>query len=319
MVRTTFSLSIRLFALAGLWGLVGCRHEEPPDVGPVAAAEESPAGKDSTTAAQPPAGEHPSTAATPNAKPANPAMDGDPPKRTQPSPGAVRPAIPVEVNTAISELIAKWDTVQSASATLKTNFERTQGQRERQEGEGTRDTLKKDGKVLMRSAYRNGVALEKKNGEWIVTGQIVLKVFDGEFLYVDDERHEGRTATKARPSLGQLQPIGGRRLFAGLRGVDEIRLLSDETIDGKPVYVFEAKAGGGTITSRHYVDKETGILVKLTRADTLASIQYSFELTDIKVNVDFDEGHFTYTPPEGVEVQDLTRRGAVRVPPPMRP
>ncbi len=319
MVRTTLSLSVHLVALAGLWGQVGCSHEEPVEVGPAAAAEESPAAIDTTTVAQPPAGEHPSTADTPNAGPADPTMDGEPPKRTQPSPAAVRPPIPVEVSTAISELIAKWDTVQSASAKLKTHFERTQGQREKQNGEGTRDTLKKDGKVLMRSEYKNGVALEKPNGEWIVTGQIVLKVFDGEFLYVDDTRHEGRTVTKSRPLLGQLQPIGGRQLFAGLRGVDEIKRLPEEIINGKSVYVFEAKAGGGTITSRHYVDKETGILVKLTRTDTLASIEYSFELTDIKVNVDFDEGHFTYTAPEGVEVQDLTRRGAVRVPPPIGP
>jgi len=224
-----------------------------------------------------------------------------------------------EVNAAIRDLIAKWDKVQSVSATLKTKGERLTPQHQKQEGKGTRDAMKKDGKLLNRVAYKNGVVMIQPDGEQILTGQRVVRVFDGEFLWVDDTRHEGRRVTKSRPRPGQVQPLGGRPLFAGVRALDKLELLPDATVDGRPVYVFKGTTGGGTINLREYVDKETGILVKLEREDTLAKSTYEVELTNLKVNVDFPDGHFTYTPPEGVEVVDLTRQGATDSPPPLPP
>jgi outer membrane lipoprotein-sorting protein len=173
--------------------------------------------------------------------------------------------------------------------------------------------------MLIRSSYTNAVALEKEGEEWIVTGQIALKVFDGEFLYTVDQRHEGKTATKAYLKRGQFQYIGGRRLFSQVLGLDSFRLLPDETIDDKSAYVFEGKAADGTVTTQHYFDKQTGILLKMVTEDSLAQTKYTFALSDIKVNVEFDEDHFTFTPPEGMTVQDLTRRGAVKVPLPAEP
>ena len=69
----------------------------------------------------------------------------------------------------------------------------------------------------------------------------------------------------------------------------------------------------------HYFDKETGILLKMVTEDTLAKTKHSFALSDVKLNVEFPDDHFTFTPPEGVEVQDLTIRGAVKAPIPAKP
>ncbi|MGD2108611.1 MAG: hypothetical protein PVI86_04385 [Phycisphaerae bacterium] len=245
----------------------------------------------------------------PPAEPTKPtaAQGGEEPEQSQAS--SRRLMVDPKVNETILDLVAKWENVKSVSATLETSFT---SETQKQQGEGTRDTLKRDGKILTRADYRNGVAMKGPDGNWITTGQIVHKVFDGQFLWLDDQRHEGRVVTKAHPVLGQIQPLGGRRLFAGISGLDELALLPDETVDGSEVYVFEGKSGGGTVTTRHYVAKDTGILLKSTREDSLAGAEYAVKLTDVKVNVEFDDGHFTYTPPEGVEVRDMTKRGVGR-------
>lgn len=322
MARMSFSANILLIASIGLWGLVGCRQEKPQEVDAVAAAESAPP-------SQPPVETKPPTEAKPptEKEASRPAQTKSPDTAAaentlepeQASSGRTQLMVAPDVNTAILDLVARWDNIRSVSATLQTTFKRTDGRYDRQETLGIRDCMKKDGRVLVRAAYKAGVVLEAEDNQLIATGQRVLRVFDGEFLYVDDERHEGRTVTKSRPVPGQLQAIGGRRLFAGLRGLSEIKLLPDKTIDDKSVYAFVGKAGGGTITMRHYFDKQTGILVKMTRDDELGHGRYTFALSDIKLNVDFEEGHFTYTPPEGIEVQDLTRPGTTRVPPPTGP
>jgi len=322
MAMITRKVGIMLMAAVGLLGTVGCQKEQPADTGTTtnagaATAEKSPDATPSVAVSDPAPAETPGPVAKKIPDTAEAKVEEKPstPATTQP-----RMTIPDDVNAAIVELITKWDTIQSVSAKLKTRGDRRGPEAQKQEGVGTRDLLKReDGRILSRADYKNGVTMKKPDGEVIATGQIVSKIYDGEYLWIDDQRHEGRTVTKSRPVQGQIQPIGGRLLFAGIRGLDEIKLLPDETIDGRTVHVFVGKGAGGTFTTRHYVDKETGILVKSIAEDSLANMQHSMELTDIKVNIEFEEGHFTYTPPEGVEVQDLTRRGAVRVPPPTGP
>ena len=307
MLYRPFLTTITLAALVGLTGLTACRKDEPERAEDVAAVQpstpEKEAGPPSVTA---------SLDAVPGENaPAQPSEQGS----------LRRPRVNItpDADAAIRELLARWEEVQSASVSFATDFERLAGLGERQKSEGTRDCLKKDGKMLIRSSYTNAVALEKEGKEWIVTGQIALKVFDGEFLYTVDERHEGKTATKSLLKRGQFQYIGGRRLLSQILGLDSFSLLPDETIDDQSVYVFEGKAGDGTVTTRHYFDKQTGMLLKMATEDSIAQTRYTFALSDIKVNVEFDDDHFTFTPPEGMEVQDLTRRGAVKVPLPAQP
>lgn len=302
-----FLTTITLATLVGLAGLTACRKDEPGQAEDVA-AEQPPTPEEEAV----PPSETP---------PPDPVPDEDAPAQPSDQRLRRRPRVNIapDADAAIRELLAPWEEVQSVSASFATDYERFAGLGERQQAEGTRDCMKKNGNVLVRSSYKNAIAMEKENKEWIVTGQIVLKIFDGEFLYTVDQRHEGKTATKSRLKPGQFQYIGGRRLFSQVLGLDRFSLLPDETIDDKSVYVFEGKAAGGTVTTRSYFDKQTGMLLKMVTEDSIAQTKYTFVLSDIKVNVEFDDDHFTFIPPDGVEVQDLTRRGAVKVPLPAEP
>lgn len=310
-----------LVMLAGLAGLSACRRDEP---------EPAPQG-------EPQAQEAPTARQEQPAQQATRAQDAPSPKRASPASQPSKPTTATSDNAsdqplmwvssariitaedqageaAQKELAARWDEHQSVSAKVTTTFERHEGLTTYQKGKGERDCMRKDGKLLVRSKVFNSINAQREHGQWIATAQRVTQVFDGELLYTLDERHEGKTFTKSRPTPGRLQYIGGRRLFDRMRLLDGVRLLPDETIDGKSVYVFEGSAGEGRIRTHHYIDKETGILLKLVVKREDPKSRYTFALSDIELNVEFSEDHFTLAPPEDAEIQDLTKAPLPRAP-----
>lgn len=213
------------------------------------------------------------------------------------------------------EWLGRWAKIESVSARLLTKFERAKGQRTLQQGEGTRDCMKKDGRVLMRSSIINTISVKREHDTeipWILTGQHISKVSDGRFVYTVDRRREGTTVTKNWAVPPHIIPIGGKWLTTVIRGLQGLRRLRDTTIGDEQVYVLEGTSKNGRIVHRFSIDKKTGLLRELAVNNRIDSSKFSVALSDIRLNVEFSEDHFDFVAPEGIEIQDLTVPGTPR-------
>ena len=207
------------------------------------------------------------------------------------------------------ELVSKWDAIQSLASKLEMYFHSKNEDYEiTTEGMGTRDCLKKDGRMLVRTIFGNSIRIEVEDEDppirW--TGERVVKVFDGEYLYTQIETYEGKTATKQMPMATSFMAVGGSGLIMVLRSVRKLQRAADAEIDGRSMYVF---TGYNPIDVRveYVIDKETGLLHSIKREWTVEDRTRRFKFVKHEINPDFPEDHFTFTPSEGVVVEDRTR------------
>ncbi|MCH7873309.1 MAG: hypothetical protein IID33_16560 [Planctomycetes bacterium] len=210
------------------------------------------------------------------------------------------------------ELMSKWDAIQSLKSKFETYLHSmTKDYEMATEGEGTRDCWKKDGRMLVRLVFGNAIKIEIEDEDppirW--TAQRVVKVFDGRYVYTQIETHEGTTATKQMPTAGSFMAVGGRGLIAMLRSLRKLYRLPDAEIDGQSMYVFTGY-NPVDVTVEYVIDKETGLLHSIKREWGGRDRTRRFKFVKHEVNPEFPEDHFTYTPAEGVVVEDRTRAAA---------
>lgn len=210
------------------------------------------------------------------------------------------------------ELVSKWEAIQSLASKLETYFHsKSKDFETRTEGMGTRDCLKKDGKMLVRSIFGNSIRIEIEDEDPPVrwTGQRTVKVFDGEYLYTQISTYEGTKATKRVATASSFMAVGGPGLIAVLRGVREMQRQPDAMVDGRSMYVLTGSKPAD-VRVEYMIDKETGLLHSVNREWRGRDRTRRFKFVDHVVNPGFPEDHFTFTPAEGVEVEDRTRAAA---------
>lgn len=219
---------------------------------------------------------------------------------------------------AVEIMVSKaWSEIRSVSAKIKTVYDQ-RGEFERHfEGEGTSDLVKDQGKLLTKLRLATMMKIKQKSEKvpWILTAQILTRITDGQYMYTLDERHEGKMATKRFPEHMMVRYLGGVRLFRFIRSLKNLKQLPNEAIGSKFAYVFEGELPRAQVTVRHYLDQETGILLKMVVESEAKQSTLVVEFSDFEINVEFPDSHFEFTTPEGVEIQDLTIPGAVPHPP----
>ena len=101
--------------------------------------------------------------------------------------------------------------------------------------------------------------------------------------------------------------------FQGLQS-ESIRLLRTEEKDGKKVYVLEGTPDTSELPDfpfkpakiQIWVGDESGLLQKMVMLDAQGNEMMSQIYENIEVNVDVPAEQFEFTPPEGVQVMDMT-------------
>ncbi len=226
-----------------------------------------------------------------------------------PAPAPVPASVP-DVTRAITELSQAWDKVTSFSGTIHTELGQAIEREGRTIGEGTYDLLQTDGGVKIRFELSNTLYIETgwENRAQLATAEILSWVTDGAVMYQSTQqakKYHKVIKTRSNPDaiLQMIAPIVLRKLASG----NTLTLLPDEVIDGKKVTVIQALPTNGTWTETHYFDKETGIRVKHIELDKNGKQTYLLTLTDLKTNVEFEDDHFTFEVPEGVELIDKTK------------
>jgi outer membrane lipoprotein-sorting protein len=142
---------------------------------------------------------------------------------------------------------------------------------------------------------------------------ISTMVCDGEFMYSVSEANGEKSATKQ--NIMTQGWITDKTYFNNLRQGSKLKLLPDETVDGRSTYVIEATSkqappanqSGTTAVSYMYFDKETGLVIKWLSKDASGKVVSTSITTDLKVNSTISADRFVFKAPEGVEVMDLTK------------
>jgi len=137
-----------------------------------------------------------------------------------------------------------------------------------------------------------------------------LDVCDGQYAYNYTDSSGQKTATKRKVDPKKdASPFDPMRGFKMSEEHFTMKMLPDETIDGKPVYVVEMTLkeqpqGMPMGASRIYYDKGTGISVKSVTLDDKGKPATTMTTTDIKIDANVPADRFVFKAPEGVPVTD---------------
>ncbi|MCK4343202.1 MAG: outer membrane lipoprotein carrier protein LolA [Phycisphaerae bacterium] len=176
-------------------------------------------------------------------------------------------------------------------------------------GAGTLEVMRTGDKILVRMETNNTIT-QVIGGEETKLEQPSTIIVDGEFTYSVDEAMGQKRAIKQK-----IDPaITGepKAMFERFRKDNELKLLPEESIDGKKVFVIavtpkQPPAMPGVPAKTHiYFDQQNGCLVKMVEFDADDKVMTTMTYTDIKLDVKLDPERFKFVAPEGVKVMDLT-------------
>lgn len=225
----------------------------------------------------------------------------------EPAPSKLSP----DVQEALGEIEKAFDGVTSFSAQLETNLNSAVGRKGWTKGKGTYD-LMKDGdavKIYVNIVNMLSVILDpdKIGSDELRTAEVLTWVSDGSVLYHYTIQHDLHRARKTWYSPDDVLQLGGPPLIRELRSKGSVKRLPDEVVDGKPVFVFEAKPPDGTWTEKHVFQKATGIRVQYVETDAKGEETYSLKVTSLETGVTFEPDHFTFEIPNDAELIDETK------------
>ncbi len=176
-----------------------------------------------------------------------------------------------------------------------------------QTSQGRYEYLKKGDKMLYRIESEDRAVT--KTGDTEKTSNVVTTiVFDGKFLYSLRDTDGKKSATKQKaPNSGWF---ADQAYFDTMKRSYDLKLLPDETVDGRPVYVIEARikaAGAPPISTIMYHDKETGLGIKTVTKNASGKVTSTSTFSNLKINPSISPNRFVFKLPPGVELVDLTQ------------
>jgi outer membrane lipoprotein-sorting protein len=243
---------------------------------------------------------------------------GPPPSVSQtaspPATGAERPAaapktpaIDEKAANAIADLVARWDQLQSFSAAVATELPQEAARKPGvTKGKGTYECAKRGDKLLIRFGLVNNLWITTGDAKSIHTGEILLFVYDGEFLYSQLQQPQLKKTTKSVYEPDRVLQFGGRELFRSLSETNGLKLAGEQMVDDRAAYVIEATPTTGDGSAVHYFDKQTGARLKMIVRDKDGKDTLILTLSDLKADPELSEDYFTYKLPEGFELIDKT-------------
>jgi len=137
------------------------------------------------------------------------------------------------------------------------------------------------------------------------------QVIDGKYYW---QYAEGEmTGAKRKRVVKDRIPPFGDPLSTDSYKRHDLKLLPEETIEGKEVWVLEIvpKKSGSKATgskTKEWIDRETGLTLKAITYNALGKIQSRVMFSDHKINEKIDQSVFEFEPPADAQVTDNTKR-----------
>ena len=209
---------------------------------------------------------------------------------------------------AIIEKNGKLSALQAKVATTQ-NMQTPQMKYEAQ-SETAYECMKKADKWLYRAETKTKSTSAVGGQEQKQDGTVLI-VCDGEFVWTSSDMGGQKTVMKNRPST-QYAMLTDKAYFDNLRKDYELKLLPDETVDGKATWAIQATpkqpAGEGMIAELvNYFDKDSGVNLKTVGKDSAGKVVMTSVTKDMKLNPTLAADRFVFKAPEGVQVMDMTQ------------
>jgi hypothetical protein len=204
------------------------------------------------------------------------------------------------------EILAKWKRGQSFTATVMTHTqENIDGGDIWMDGLGTYECKRKNGDVFFR-LDQNNTAGQDRNGQRSRNKFRVLTIGDRNFVYVLTESPGTKRAEKHLPKAFEDLYLGGQGVFDRIRELYVPKRQPDAELDGRPVYAISGLSKDTGVRALYYFDHQTGAVVRIRLDDPSRNFYLTITLIDFEISPDLPDERFIFTPPEGVEIVDLT-------------
>lgn len=147
-----------------------------------------------------------------------------------------------------------------------------------------------------------------------------LDISDGKFAYnLTDSMGQKMASRRTLDPKSEYSPFDVMRGFKQVAETYDLKLLPDQKVDGKAVWVIEMtmkpsahpELMGKTVS---YYDKDTGVSVKSVTYDAKGAETTVLHTTNVKIDGAISPDQFVFKAPEGVEVKDMSMNmgGAVK-------
>lgn len=210
-----------------------------------------------------------------------------------------------EIEKAVDAQFAK---INSATYDMSTTLDMAgQGYTNKSESTGKNEMLRDGAKWKMRME-------SKSSGSMTIAGNTTksdttsLVVVDGDFAYSMSDTGGQKSVMKMKGDV-YAKSAGGKAMFDALRTSMDVAVLPDETVDGVAAYVLDLKpkqAAAG-MKMKYYISKENGMPLQILSITEDGKPQMTTKMTNIKINPAIPADRFTFTPPAGVTVTDMTK------------
>ena len=170
--------------------------------------------------------------------------------------------------------------------------------------------MRQGDKVLTRMEV-SSTSMQKFGGKEEKILSNMLTISDGIYQYTYSESAGQKSAFRQKvDSNNQINVFDGNKLFSDMEQNYSLKVLPDETVDGRSCFVLEmtpkaqmAAAGMGKTIS--HFDKSDGIIRKSVTNDKDGKLMNSMTTSDVKVDDAIPADRFKFKAPEGVTVQDM--------------
>ncbi|MCH7994793.1 MAG: hypothetical protein IIB57_10170 [Planctomycetes bacterium] len=132
-------------------------------------------------------------------------------------------------------------------------------------------------------------------------------ISDDEFTYILTEEDGKKSAQKMETDKNEIVRVGGRALFDQLKSLHELELRPNLILDGRAVYIIAGIPRQGRGRNAFSLDCELGVMTQMRMENESGLSARTVTFSKFKINPEFDESHFEFRPPDGVEVFDMTR------------
>ncbi|HLX59943.1 MAG TPA: hypothetical protein VKX17_01555 [Planctomycetota bacterium] len=205
------------------------------------------------------------------------------------------------VEKAISE---KFDKLTSASYDMEMKADMSQAGFSMTMLSNTKYEMAKDGdkwKIRMESKTSQNMNGTKSDST-------SLMVVDGQTAYSMTDTAGQKMVMKMKPDA-YTKGAGGKGMIQSLKESGDVSVLPDETVDGQAAYVLEVKSKTpGASAMKYYLSKENGMTVQMLTLGADGKTTGTTKFSNIKINPSIPADHFTFTPPAGVQVMDMTKQ-----------
>ena len=216
-----------------------------------------------------------------------------------------------EVQDKIHDIVSKYKSIQFKSkGTSDTSM---QGYSMKYSSDSTYEVMRKGDTTVSRIESR-AQTVTNIAGQESKMDTKTLMIDDGKDIWSITESPE-KSIMKMKRDASQTSVFDPKASWKVMAQTSDIKLMPDETVDGKACWVIAiepkdaaAKAMGGKNLA--YYDKKTGLSPKSVSIGPDGKKTGEFITTDIKIDGTISPDRFTYTPPAGATVQDMTKIGA---------